>query len=51
MLRHILLQVIRYHNVTAAIFTEMRHEILKEVDKIKVWEDVLEFVRAGVRSR
>lgn len=40
-----------YHNVTAAIFTEMRHEILKEVDKIKVWEDVLEFVRAGVRSR
>lgn len=34
-----------YHNVTAAIFTDMRHEILNEVDKKVVWDDVLNFIR------
>ena len=34
-----------YHNVTAAIFSEMRHEILNEVDKEVVWDDILNFIR------
>lgn len=35
-----------YHNVTAAIFTDMRHEILNEEDKEIVWNDVLDFIKA-----
>lgn len=35
-----------YHNVTAAIFTDMRHEILNEADKEIVWNDVLDFIKA-----
>lgn len=34
-----------YHNVTSAIFTDMRHEILNEVDKQIVWDDILDFIR------
>ena len=33
-----------YDNVSAAIFSEMRHEILNEVEKQRVWEDVLSFI-------
>lgn len=34
-----------YHNVTAALFSNMRHEILNEVDRKVVWDDVLDFIR------
>ena len=34
-----------YNNVSAAIFSEMRHEILNEVDKEVVWNDILNFIR------
>lgn len=34
-----------YKNVTAAIFSEMRHEILNEVEKELVWDDILDFIR------
>lgn len=34
-----------YNNVTAAIFSEMRHEILNEVEKEVVWDDILSFIR------
>ena len=34
-----------YHNVTAALFVHMRHEILNETDKKLVWDDVLDFVK------
>lgn len=34
-----------YHDVTAAIFPDMRHEILNETDRKLVWDDVLEFIR------
>ena len=34
-----------YHNVTAALFVHMRHEILNEFDKKLVWDDVLSFVK------
>lgn len=33
-----------YHNVTSAVFTEMRHEILNEKEKKVVWDDILEFI-------
>lgn len=33
-----------YHNVTSALFTEMRHEILNEREKKVVWDDILEFI-------
>ena len=36
-----------YHNVTAAIFPDMRHEILNEVDKVIVWDEILDFIRTG----
>lgn len=37
-----------YHNVTAAIFSDMRHEILNETDRTVVWNDVLNFIRESV---
>lgn len=33
-----------YHNVTSAIFTNMRHEILNETEKQIVWDDILDFI-------
>ena len=42
-----MMYLIGYHNVTAAIFTDMRHEILNEVDKEIVWDDVLDFIKVG----
>lgn len=33
-----------YNNVTAAIFSDMRHEILNETDKEIVWNDILDFI-------
>ena len=33
-----------YHNVTSAIFTDMRHEILNEMEKEVVWADILDFI-------
>ena len=40
----IMLYKIGYHNVTSAIFTEMRHEILNELEKKVVWDDILDFI-------
>lgn len=37
-----------YHDVTAAIFTGMRHEILNEIDRTLVWDDVLDFIHSAV---
>ena len=34
-----------YGNVSAAIFSNMRHEILSEVDKEIVWDDILDFIK------
>lgn len=34
-----------YRNVSAALFSDMRHEILNEVDKEIVWNDILNFIR------
>ena len=34
-----------YNNVSAAIFSDMRHEILNEVDKEVVWDDIISFIR------
>ena len=34
-----------YNNVTAAIFSDMRHEILNEADKEIVWDDILDFIK------
>ena len=33
-----------YHNVSSAIFTDMRHEILNEKEKKIVWDDILQFI-------
>ena len=33
-----------YHNVTSALYTGMRHEILNEVGKEMVWDDVLSHI-------
>lgn len=39
-----LMCAIGYHNVTAALFSDMRHEILNEKEKQVVWDDILEFI-------
>lgn len=39
-----LMYMMGYHNVTAALFTEMRHEILNEREKQVVWDDILDFI-------
>lgn len=39
-----LMYVLGYHNVTAAFFAEMRHEILNEKEKQIVWDDILDFI-------
>ena len=41
----VLMYNLGYHNVTSALFTGMRHEILNEVDKQLVWDDILSFIR------
>ena len=33
-----------YHNVTSALYTGMRHEVLNEVGKEMVWDDVLSHI-------
>lgn len=42
-----MMYVMGYHNVTAAIFANMRHEILNEINKEVVWNDILDFIKAG----
>ena len=39
-----LMYALGYHNVTAALFTDMRHEILNEKEKQIVWDDILDFI-------
>ena len=34
-----------YKNVTSALYDGMRHEVLNEVGKEMVWEDVLEHIK------
>ena len=35
-----------YHNVTSALYTGMRHEVLNETGKEMVWEDVLSHINS-----
>lgn len=37
-----------YSDVTSAIYSGMRHEVLNEVGKEKVWEDILEHIRSWI---
>ena len=39
-----LMYALGYHNVTAALFADMRHEILNEKEKQIVWDDILDFI-------
>lgn len=39
-----LMHSLGYTNVTSAIYPAMRHEVLNEIGKEQVWEDVLKFV-------
>lgn len=34
-----------YQNVSSVIYPNMRHEVLNEIGKQKVWEDILAFIR------
>lgn len=45
----IMMNSLGYRNVTSAIYPSMRHEILNEIGKEMVWDDVLKFVRGTVR--
>ena len=36
-----------YMNVTSAIYPAMRHEVLNEIGKEDVWNDILDFM--GIR--
>ena len=46
-----LMYVLGYHNVTAAFFTKMRHEILNEKEKQIVWDDILDFLEIKAYAR
>ena len=37
-----------YSDVTSAIYSGMRHEVLNEVGKEEVWEDILEHIRSWI---
>lgn len=37
-----------YDNVTSALFSDMRHEILNEREKELVWEDILEHIKSWI---
>ena len=37
-----------YDNVTSALFSDMRHEILNEKEKEMVWEDILEHIKSWI---
>ena len=39
-----------YGNVTSIIYPGMRHEILNESGKEKVWNDILLFIRSVLRA-
>jgi alpha-beta hydrolase superfamily lysophospholipase len=34
-----------YSNVKSRLYPGMRHEILNEIDKITVWNDLLDFIK------
>ncbi len=36
-----------YKNVSATVYPEMRHEVLNEKDRIKVWNDILSFIMSS----
>jgi alpha-beta hydrolase superfamily lysophospholipase len=33
-----------YRNVSSALYAGMRHEVLNEIEKEKVWEDILSHI-------
>ena len=33
-----------YDNVTSAIYPSMRHEVLNEIGKEQVWDEILDFM-------
>lgn len=35
-----------YHDVTSAIYPGMRHEVLNEIGKERVWDDILDHIRS-----
>lgn len=37
-----------YHEVTSAIYPKMRHEVLNEIGKEMVWDDILEHIKAWI---
>lgn len=36
-----------YTNISATVYPEMRHEVLNEKDRIKVWNDILSFIMSS----
>ena len=40
------MRCVGYQDVSYSIYPKMRHEVLNEVDKHKVWDEVLDFVKS-----
>ena len=40
-----------YKNVQSITYPQMRHEILNEIDKQKVWVDVLSFIGSAYSDK
>ena len=34
-----------YENITASIYQDMRHEVLNEIHKEAVWEEIIDFIQ------
>ena len=34
-----------YRNVRSSLYPNMRHEVLNEIDKMDVWNEILEFTK------
>ena len=35
-----------YRNVRSSLYPNMRHEVLNEIDKMDVWNEIREFIRS-----
>lgn len=39
-----------YRNVRSSIYPDMRHEVLNEIDKLDVWNEILDFMRKAQKN-
>lgn len=45
-----LMHKVGYRNITSVLYPGMRHEVLNEIERVTVWDDIINFIKTSIQA-